>query len=287
MYPVLHTKISLVFGQPSRPEFGAMTRRTGRPASTGPKGAASQPPTPAGDITLDELGLRGVLFLAALLRAQAQRIPVAPTRGAAVRVLDTLQALALIQVPWPADRWQIRPDAEVTPLEDLQWAYAWATHERLHLLPALEDQLIELAPDEALASERLALWDELALWETEQFLEQQLRKHQFDPGWARDLGFVFRSAPPGLPIARWRYCCWAAVRQGASVALRQSAPDGAGIREAIFQEIQKRLRYVVSGPPYLGMFTPFQPMPASAVAQLFVESMMPAEWAYWTRERAR
>ena len=57
----------------------------------------------------------GTLFLAALLKAQAQRIPLAPTRSAAVRVLDALQSRALIQVPWPADRWQIRPDAEVTP----------------------------------------------------------------------------------------------------------------------------------------------------------------------------
>jgi hypothetical protein len=39
-------------------------------------------------------------------------------------VLDALRDLALIQVPWPADRWQIRPDAEVTPIEDLQWAFA-------------------------------------------------------------------------------------------------------------------------------------------------------------------
>ncbi|HEY0914670.1 hypothetical protein [Pseudoxanthomonas mexicana] len=262
-----------------------MTRATGRPAGTGTAGSASHTARPGGIATLDELGLRGALFLAALLKAQAQRIPLAPTRSAAVRVLDALQSRALIQVPWPADRWQIRPDAEVTPMEDLQWAYAWSTHERTHLLATLEDQLGELADEDALTQERTALWEELALWETEQFFEQQLRKHQFDTGWARDLGFVFASAPSGLPIARWRYCCWAAVRQGASVALRQSAPDGASVREAIFQEIHKRLRYVISGPPHLGMFTPFQPVPSSAVAQLFIERVVPMEWTYWTGQR--
>ena len=85
-----------------------------------------------------------LLFLAALLAAQLRRLPVAPTplhlagAGHAAR-------LGLDPSSWPADRWQIRPDAEVTPIEDLQWAFAWSTHERRHLLPVLEDQLGDMA----------------------------------------------------------------------------------------------------------------------------------------------
>lgn len=262
-----------------------MSRGTIPTASTSIDGPERQSHLCPPIATIEELGLRGTLFLAALLRAQAYRVPVAPTHSSALHVLDALQSLSLIQVPWPADRWQIRPDAEVTPLEDLQWAFSWPTHERERLLPALEDQLGELALNEALAEQRVSLWDELAMWEAEHFLEQQLRRHQFDTNWARDLTFVSRTAPPGLPIAQWRYCCWAAVRQGASVALRQSLRDGAGIREAIFLEMQKRLRYLANGQTRLGMFVPFRMAPASAVAQLFVELVVPLGWAYWTSQR--
>ncbi|WP_338339545.1 hypothetical protein [Xanthomonas euvesicatoria] len=224
--------------------------------------------------------------MAALLRAQDLRVHVAPTRQATLTVLDVLRSQALVQVPWPADHWPIRPDAEVTPLEDIQWAFGWEAYEREHVLLALEDQLVELSAQDDLAGQRSAIWSELALWEAEQFLEQQLRKHQFDPGWARDLSFVFRDALPGLPIARWRYCCWAAVRQGASVAMRQSAPDVSGIREAIFLELQKRLRYITCGTSQLGVFTPFQALPNSALAQLFVTYVMPMTWDYWTADRS-
>ncbi len=120
--------------------------------------------TPSGVASIEALGLRGTLFLAALLAAQLRRIPVAPTRRSTLLVLDALRDLALIQVPWPADRWRIRPDAEVTPIEDLQWAFAWSTHERRHLLPVLEDQLGDMAHDVELADAKLELWDELALW---------------------------------------------------------------------------------------------------------------------------
>ncbi|UOV08555.1 hypothetical protein MUU77_17400 [Pseudoxanthomonas sp. F37] len=261
-----------------------MSDATLPPTSTAIDGLATHPGRPAVP-TLEELGLRNTLFLAALLRAQAQRVPVAPTHSSALSVLDALQVLALIQVPWPADRWKIRPDAEVTPLEDLQWAFSWSAHDRKLLLPALEDQLSELALSHALVEERVALWDELAIWETEHFLEQQLRKHQFDANWARDLRFVFHSAPVGLPIAQWRYCCWAAVRQGASVALRRSLSDGSCVREAIFQEMHNRLRYLERGSTQLGMFTPFHVSPASALAQLFMEYVVPTGWAYWTSKR--
>lgn len=261
-----------------------MTRRTGRSAGLAPPGPAALSPGPLVP-SLEALGLRATLYLAGLLRAQAQRIPVAPTRHAALRALDTLQSLHLIEVPWPAERWQIRPDAEVTPMENLQWAYAWPVHERSHLLTALEDQLTEWVHNDTLDEQRSAVWEELAQWETEQFLEQQLRKHHFDFEWARDVAFVFRTAPRGLPIARWRYCCWAAVRQGASVAQRQGARDAAGIREAIFQEMHNRLRILVSGSTQLGMFTPFQAMPGSSVAQIFVQHVLPMDWGYWTQQR--
>ena len=110
-------------------------------------------------------------------------------------------------------------------------------------------------------------------------------KHHFDPGWARDVGFVFQSGPRGLPIAQWRYCCWAAVRQGASVAMRLGVHDSAHVREAIFQEVKKRLRYLMTSSPQQGMFKPYHLAPESSVAKLFVDWVVPMEWAYWTGER--
>ncbi|BBJ96342.1 hypothetical protein [Xanthomonas campestris] len=75
---------------------------------------------PSPPTSIEALGLRGGLFLAALLHAQQQRIPVAPTHAAALQVMDAFRVLKLIQVPWPADRWTIRPDAQDTPIEGLQ-----------------------------------------------------------------------------------------------------------------------------------------------------------------------
>lgn len=262
--------------------------RPSAPTAGSDPGASTHTPSGASQIaTLEELGLRGTLFLAALLKAHADRLALAPTHHSALLVLDTLRGMGVIQVPWPDQRWQIRPDAYVTPLEGLQWAFSWPSHDPTHLLPALEDQLMDWGTEPILEAQRMDAWQELALWETESFLEQQLRKHQFDTEWARDVAFIFPTAPSHLPIARWRYCCWAAVRQGASVALCQSAPDAAGVREAIFQEMRKRLRYMASGPPHIGMFTPFQASPSSALAQLFVEHVIPMDWAYWTQQRNR
>lgn len=60
--------------------------------------------TPSGVASIEALGLRGTLFLAALLAAQLRRIPVAPTRRSTLLVLDALRDLALIQVDRPAFR---------------------------------------------------------------------------------------------------------------------------------------------------------------------------------------
>ncbi|WP_448243894.1 hypothetical protein [Pseudoxanthomonas mexicana] len=200
-----------------------------------------QTSSPSPPASVEALGLRGGLFLAALLHAQQQRIPVAPTHAAALQVMDALQAQMLIQVPWPSDRWTIRPDAQDTPIEGLQWAFTWTTHDPTHLLMAVEEQLQDWAGDAEFAVQRRALWDELARWESELFLEQQLLKHRFDARWARDIGFVFASAP-GLPIARWRYCCWAAVRQGGVTSILWTglaSMRSAGGKHHVFEEGSK------------------------------------------------
>lgn len=54
----------------------------------------TSPPSPPASV--EALGLRGSLFLAALLQAQQQRIPVAPTHAAALQVMDALQTQMLI-----------------------------------------------------------------------------------------------------------------------------------------------------------------------------------------------
>lgn len=76
-----------------------------------------------------------------------------------------------------------------------------------------------------------------------------------------------------------------AVRHGASVAQQQCAQDSTLIRESMFGELKKRLRYLVSAGSALGVFTPFSCLPESAVAQLYVEHVAPMGWDYWTAAR--
>ncbi|WFC40256.1 hypothetical protein [Pseudoxanthomonas sp. SE1] len=61
--------------------------------------------------------------------------------------------------------------------------------------------------------------------------------------------------------------------------------DSAHVREAIFQEVKKRLRYLMTSSPQQGMFKPYHLAPESSVAKLFVDWVVPMEWAYWTGER--
>lgn len=97
---------------------------------------------------LDDLGVLGCLALGALLLAQEQRIPIAPTRRMALAMLFQLRELAVFDTPWLEARWALQPAAEETPLEQIQWRYVWHDYLRPGLLPAVEEFLDAVPRDD-------------------------------------------------------------------------------------------------------------------------------------------
>jgi len=232
--------------------------------------------------TLDDLGVPGCLALAALLTAQEGRTAIAPTRRMALAQLLQLRELGIIDTPWPELRWAVEPSAEETPLEHIQWRYAWPDYLRPGLLETLREFLDGVPRDDYGLALRLRFWTELAAAEAESFLTAQLKKSRFDPAWAQDMAFVVRDSHVVLPIAQWRYCAWAAVRRGASLAHQQASADPSAIREAIFGELKRRAAWVARTDTQQFSFVPFQARPDNAMSRLFVESLAPIASAFWT-----
>ncbi|HUR39783.1 MAG TPA: hypothetical protein VM240_01305 [Verrucomicrobiae bacterium] len=238
---------------------------------------APQPPP-----TIDDLGVRGSLYLGALLLGQGGRLPVAPTMRATLAVLDLLKEFGLIEVPWPEARWPVRPDAEETPIEQLQWRYAWGAYSRDALPEAIEEYLQSVPRDDYGLACRLKLWEELASAEAESFFEHQLVKHRFPADWARDLAFVQRQSPQNLSVSQWRYCVWAAVRHGGALAQQQYTPDPAVLREGIFVELRRRVSHVAGGQWGACSLPPFQRLPQSALGRVFVRHLTGPEFDFWS-----
>jgi hypothetical protein len=203
--------------------------------------AAIAPPT------LDDLGIHGCLSLAALLAAQSHRIPVTPTRRMTLAFMNQLREVGVIDAPWPAAKWEMEPAAEETPLEQIQWRYAWTSHVRDRLPLALEDFLQGTPRDDYGLACRLRLWQELATAEAERFFESQLVKHHLDGTWAQDLTFVVRETRAELPVAQWRYCCWAATRYAAAQAQRYRGTVAPRLREDMYAELKRRAARLASG----------------------------------------
>ena len=96
---------------------------------------ASSAPAPA---TVDELGLRGCLYLWALLTGQEYRLPVAQTKRMTLVAMGYLQERGVIEVPWPVARWELKPEAQITPIEGLQWHLSWTVYDSLRPDPKKE-----------------------------------------------------------------------------------------------------------------------------------------------------
>lgn len=232
--------------------------------------------------TFDDLGVRGCMALASLLLAHECRIPVTPTRRATLSAMHTLRQQGVIDVPWPDARWQVEPLAEDTPIEQIQWRYVWPAYVRNDLLAALTDYLQALPRDDYRLSLRLRIWEELVLSESESFFENQLVKYNLEPAWAQDLAFAVRDSQAALPIAQWRYCCWAATRFAAAQAQRHRSKDAPKLREGTLAELRRRARWLASGAWDGGSFVPFNPTPESAVSRIFVDNLTSLGPSFWT-----
>lgn len=231
--------------------------------------------------TFDDLAVRGCFSMASLLMAQERRIPVMPTRRSTLAAMHSLQELGVIDAPWPDARWELEPRAEDTPIEQFQWRYAWHAYIRDGLLPALCDFLEEVPRDDYGLALRLRIWEELVVTEAEQFFESQLTKYNLDPTWAHDLTFAVRDSKITLPIAQWRYCCWAATRFAAAQAQRHRSSGAPKLREDTYAELIRRAERLAAGEWDRGAFVPFNPRPESAASRLFVESLTGLGQAFW------
>lgn len=232
--------------------------------------------------TVDDLGLTGALDLAALLIAHERRLRIAPTRRMSLAVMGRLRDAALIEVPWPALRWDVAPDAKETPIEGLQWKLVWDAYIPSGLIDALADFLQSIPRDDYGLALRLRLWRELAVAEGERYLEHLLEKHQFDAAWAQDLVFVQKECGLELSAAQWRYCAWAAVRQGGSFAQQQRIPNPAGVRDVIFAELRRRVGPVASGRWTNTSFMPRSTHADNALTHLFVEHLTTLGTLFWS-----
>lgn len=232
--------------------------------------------------TLDDLGIQGCFALAALLSAQRHRLPVSPTRRLTLAYLHPLRELGVIDAPWPDARWEMDPSAEETPIEQMQWRYVWADYLRAGLLEVLEDFLEELPRDDYGLATRIRLWQELAIAEAERFFESQLLKYNLDGNWAQDLTFAVRESRTELPVAQWRYCCWAATRFAAAQTQRyRGSAEGARLREDMYAELKRRAHRLSSGDWSNCAFAPFNPVPESAAGRLFVARLTKIGPLYW------
>ncbi|TXI48861.1 MAG: hypothetical protein E6Q50_09190 [Lysobacter sp.] len=232
--------------------------------------------------TVEDLGLQGCVYLSALLQAQDEGLGVTPTDRLTLATMAELKGLGVIDVPWPENRWNLEPRAEITPAEGFQWRYAWSAYARNLIGEALEEYLQSIPRDELACPWRTQLWQTLSVAETEQYFEQQLVKHRFEASWAQDIVLVHQQRRPALSIARWRYCCWAAVRHGASVSQQQATPDTAVVRDAIYSELRRRADQVASGAWPNCSFPPSNPRPTNALGRLFVEVLSRVQDAFWT-----
>lgn len=233
--------------------------------------------------TLDDLGIQGCLALAALLLATERRLPVAPTRRLTLAYMGQLRELGVIEAPWPDARWEADPAAEDTPLEQIQWRYCWNDYVRKDLLVALEEFLRDIPRDDYGVACRTRLWQELAAAEAERFFEAQLVKYNLDGTWAQDLTFAVKDARASLPIAQWRYCCWAAVRYAAAQTQRHRGTDQAArLREEMYGELRRRAARLASGDWTGCAFTPFNPVPESAASRLFTDVLTNVGPLFWT-----
>lgn len=246
--------------------------------SRSPDSPRSHPSIP----TVDDLGLQACIYLAALFRAQEERTYVTPASRLTLAIMVELKTLGVIDAPWPDSRWDLEPRAEITPIEGFQWLYKWTAYPRGSVYDAIVELIESVPVDEMRGEWRVKLWQSLSMAEIESYFGMQLAKHRFERKWASDIEYVYRECRPAMSIARWRYCCWAAVRHGASSSRQQAFPDLGAVREAIYSELRKRADLVCTGEWPGCTFPPTNPRPQNALGRLFVDYLSKVGSGYWT-----
>lgn len=135
--------------------------------------------------------------------------------------------------------------------------------------------------DELLLTLGAALWQRLVQDEAQAFYAEQLARCQFDAHWQQDMAFAQRLSRVSLSASQWRYCAWAAVRQGATLA-RQGALPASRVREGMYGEILRRAAAVAAGRYGRCGFTPAAVQPPTALAQGLACQWFTLGQTYWT-----
>lgn len=221
--------------------------------------------------TIEDLGVDGALYLLALLLAQAGRRTVTPTRKLTLQALGTLRDQGVIALPWPSTQWEVEPDAETTPMEELQWRYTWTAYSRPGLTEALSDYLQNIPCNEEGVELRVRLWRLIFRAECQQFLEFHLTRSHLPVEWALDTPFLLDSQSSDLSLGQWRYCLWAAVRQGGAMSAQKIHSDAA-IRERVFEEAKRRAGAIASGRWTVQGFDPREDEPFSALSRAYLRN---------------
>ena len=229
--------------------------------------------------TLDDLGLPGAVYLWALLQAHQQRLAIAPTAELAMEALQVLASHQILALPVGASPSTL--GARQTPLEGIPWRWTWSSYQAESALPAIEDFLASVPCDELVLTLGAALWQRLVRDEAQAFYAEQLARCQFDLHWQQDMAFAQRLSRLSLSAAQWRYCAWAAVRQGAALA-RQGTLPPSRVREGMSSEILRRAAAVAAGRYGRCGFTPSSVRPPTALAQGLACQWFNLGPAYWT-----
>lgn len=229
----------------------------------------------------DDLDIRTSVHLAALFLAQEQRLPVTPTRRMTAGLMKQLHAAGVIEVPTAEDLRNSGQYNETAPIEMTRWRYVWPRYPRDKVALALSAYLESACTAGRSRSHQLELWIDLAAAEAESYYEHRLTKHQFEADWSQDMTYAIEELPYSLSIAQWRYCAWAATRQGASIALQRSmTPDG--VRNGMYRELQLRALRIGAGEWKGCEFIPRNSVPPSALARLFTAKLSSLGVAYWS-----
>ncbi|MGR4877105.1 hypothetical protein [Pseudoxanthomonas sp. LARHCG66] len=229
--------------------------------------------------TLDDLGLPGAVYLWALLHAQQHRLALAPTADLAMEALQVLASHQIVALPGAGSGWTI--GQRHTPIEGIAWRWTWSAYQADSALPAVEDFLASVPCDELLLTLGAALWQRLVHDEAQAFYAEQLARCQFDAHWQQDMAFAQRLSRVSLSASQWRYCAWAAVRQGATLA-RQGALPASRVREGMYGEILRRAAAVAAGRYGRCGFTPAAVQPPTALAQGLACQWFTLGQTYWT-----
>lgn len=244
--------------------------------------------------SIDDLGVDGALYLLALLIAQSHRRAVTPTRQFTLQALSLLRDQGVIALPWPLPQWEVEPEAERTPFEDLQWRYSWLPGPRQELVERLAAYLEGVPRTEEGIELRVRLWQQLVRAESQQYLEWHLARSNLPVEWAVDSQFLINLPGQALSLGQWRYCLWAAVRHGSTLVAQQVHPL-ASIRERMFDEARRRSDAIASGRWTVPGFDARADEPGSALTRVYLEHLaqiglgfyqLPPTAAPWRREMA-